>query len=184
MTKRIPFEIREAIVQVCGKAFHYKDPFRQFLIAADVPQELYDRFSDDSKFKIARHVFSQLDSMGEEGYAIQRRILTELCKLRKLPDENAPDREAGLNALRNLKKMALDQKFVAKKEQSASGDRAATARRKQADRAARAEKMTKLRQLFFTLSTSPESPQARGYSLEGLLSELFAALLHGPGANR
>ena len=34
MTKRLPFEIREAIVQVCGKAFHYKDPFRQFLIAA------------------------------------------------------------------------------------------------------------------------------------------------------
>jgi hypothetical protein len=48
---------------------------------------LYDRFSNDSKFKIARHVLSQLDTMGEEGHAIQRRILTETCKLRKLPDE-------------------------------------------------------------------------------------------------
>lgn len=37
MTKRLPFEIREAVVRVCGKVFWLKDPFRAFLVAAGVP---------------------------------------------------------------------------------------------------------------------------------------------------
>jgi len=30
MSSRLPFEIREAVVAVCGKAFWLKDPFRAF----------------------------------------------------------------------------------------------------------------------------------------------------------
>ena len=103
MATRLPFDIREAIVEVCGKAFHYKDPFRHFMLSCGVPAQLYDRFSEDSKYKIARHLLSELDARAEEGYQIQRRILTELCKFRKLPDANAPDRDAGLNSLRALR---------------------------------------------------------------------------------
>ena len=67
---------------------------------------------DDSKFKIARHLLADLDSMGDGGYLIQKRIITNLCRFRKLPDENVPDRSAGLNALRNLKHLALDPKLI------------------------------------------------------------------------
>jgi hypothetical protein len=60
---RLPFEIREAVVQVCGKAFWLKDPLRSFLLSAGVPPDLYDRFPDESKYKIARHVLGELDAI-------------------------------------------------------------------------------------------------------------------------
>lgn len=53
MRPRLPFEIREAVVAVCGKCFWLKDPFRTFLLACGVPPELYDRYADESKYKIA-----------------------------------------------------------------------------------------------------------------------------------
>ena len=175
MATRLPFDIREAIVEVCGKAFHYKDPFRHFMLSCGVPAQLYDRFSEDSKYKIARHLLSELDARAEEGYQIQRRILTELCKFRKLPDANAPDRDAGLNSLRALKQLALDQKLVVRKAQAATEAKAAEARRHQDGIAARANKMRELHERFSILAMSAESPQSRGYSLEEILAELFVA---------
>src|SRR5207302_8756779 len=52
----LPFEIREAVVQVCGRTFWLKDPLRAFLLAAGVPSPLYERYEEESKYKIARHV--------------------------------------------------------------------------------------------------------------------------------
>jgi len=74
VSARLPFEIREAVVQVCGKAFWLKDPFRTFLLSCGVPAEIYDRFADESKYKIIRHVLAELDALGEQGFLVQRRI--------------------------------------------------------------------------------------------------------------
>ena len=68
MSTRLPFEIREAVVSVCGKCFWLKDPFRAFMLAAGVPAELYDRYAEESKYKIARHILSELDGMDDEDY--------------------------------------------------------------------------------------------------------------------
>src|SRR5687767_11222431 len=107
MSSRLPFEIREAVVAVCGKCFWLKDPFRSFMLSCGVSAELYERFSDESKYKIARHVLGELDG-ADDGYSTQRRIVTELCKLRKVPDDNVPDRDAAIEALRWLKQLSLN----------------------------------------------------------------------------
>jgi hypothetical protein len=78
MSARLPFEIREALVAACGRAFWLKDPFRSFLMSAVVPPDVYDRYSEESKYKIARHVLAELDAKGDKGFLIQRRIVTEL----------------------------------------------------------------------------------------------------------
>ena len=73
-------------------AGHFKDPFRDFMLAAGVPADLYDRFGEESKYRITRHLRSEGDSMGEEGYQIQRRILTRTlqasphCRIQHLPE--------------------------------------------------------------------------------------------------
>lgn len=110
--------MREAIVEVCGKAFWLKDPLKSLMLSAGVPAELYERFAEESKFKIARHVLAELDAMGDEGWEIQPRLVTELCQLRKLADESVPDRDAGLAALRLLKKLAQDQRLFVEREQT------------------------------------------------------------------
>jgi len=173
MADKIPFEVREAAVAVCGKAFWLKDPFRAFLMSCGVPAEVYDRYADESKFKIARHVLADLDGMGDEGHQVQRRIVTEICKLRNVPDDNVPDRDAALAALRWLKQLAVDQKLHVEERRTTEDARAVEARRRQAALAARAQKMEQLRSTFATMAVSRDDPQARGYGLEDLLADLF-----------
>lgn len=169
----MPFEIREAVVQVCGKAFWLKDPLRSFLLSAGVPPDLYDRFADESKYKIARHVLSELDAMGEGGSDIQRRVVTELCRLRDVPDPNVPDRDAALSALRRLKEIALSQKLYAEAEKGAEDERAREARRRQEALHARAAGMRELLSRFQAMVSAGDDAQRRGYGLEELLAELF-----------
>lgn len=173
MSSRLPFEIREAVVAVCGKAFWLKDPFRGFLISCGVPVDVYDRYADESKFKIARHVLAELDSMGDEGFQVQRRIVTELARLRKVPDESVPNMDAALSALHWLKELALVQKLLVEEERQEVDVRAQEARRKQAALVARAQKMEELRRTFYAWTAARDDPQARGYGLEDLLAELF-----------
>ena len=173
-TPRLPFEIREAFVAVCGKCFWLKDPFKAFFLSCGVDEQLYNRYSDESKYKIARHVLAELDSQDDAGYAVQRRLVTELCKLRKLPDDNVPDRDAGLSALRYLKELALAHNLIALKSHVDRDARAEEASRQQAAVAARAQKMEELRKSFNSMAVSTDDPQSRGYGLEDLLAELFA----------
>ncbi len=173
MISRIPYEIREALISVCGKAFWYRDPFRAFLLSCGVPAGIYDRYGDESKFKIARHILAELDSLGDDGFDIQRRIITELARMRRPPDENVPNREAALEALRWLKKLAVNQRIVVETDQKTSDARAEEAKRKQAGLAARAQKLNELRTTFYGWTAAKDDPQARGYGLEDLLSELF-----------
>ncbi len=174
MSNRLPFEIREAVVSVCGKCFWLKDPFRAFMLSCGVPVELYDRFAEESKYKIARHILSELDGLDDEGYQIQRRVVTELAKLRKVPDDNVPDRDAALTALRWLKELALNHKMIALKSKVEQQNRAEEARRRQAALVARANKMEQLRTTYASIASATEDPQSRGYGLEDLLAELFA----------
>lgn len=171
--KKIPFEIKEAIVQVCGKAFWLKDPLKSFLISCDVPSALYDRFADESKYKIVRHILSELDVMGEEGFNVQQKIITELCKLRSIPDPTVLDRDAAVDSIKYLKKLAITQKLFIEEEKKEVEQRVVELQRKQAAIAARAQKMQELHQQFMIMSISKDDPQERGYSLEDLLSELF-----------
>lgn len=169
----LPYEVREAIVQVFGKAFWLKDPLRGFVVDAGVPAELFDRFAEESKFKIARHLLSELDSMGEDGWVIQRRLVTNFCRLRNLPDESVTDRDAGLAALRNLKELATAHELAVGEDRSAADQRAAAAKVKQAALLARQEKVQQLRTEFYAMAASREDPQQRGYGLEDLLADLF-----------
>jgi restriction endonuclease Mrr len=175
MKAHLPYEIKEALVRVCGKAFWLKDPFRSFLLSAGVPSEIYDRFGHESKYKIIRHVLAELEALDEEGFLIQRRIVTDLCKLRNAPDDLVPDRDAALRAIRELKELAVKQELVAVEEKSTEDQKTQEVRRKQAALAARAKKMDELRNKFASMVTSNEDPQKRGYGLENLLVELFEA---------
>lgn len=172
MIDRLPFELREAVVQVCGRAFWYKDPLKSLFLGAGVPQPLYDRYSEESKYKIARHILAELDLQGEAGWVIQRRIVEELCSLRGLPDD-AADRDAGLDALRYLKELAYSEGVVRAKESTDRERKVQEARRRQAAVTARAAKLQELRETYQGMVLSGDDPQGRGYGLEDLFAELF-----------
>ncbi|MPM62283.1 hypothetical protein SDC9_109149 [bioreactor metagenome] len=102
----LPYEIKDQIIQCFGRCFYYKDTVEAFLRSTGVSRELANKYKNEAKFVWARKILTELED-SEEGLLIQRRILTELCKLRNVPDE-VPDRDLGLEALRQLKALAND----------------------------------------------------------------------------
>jgi len=168
----LPYEILQAMIQCFGKAFHYKDNLTAFFLSCGVSRELNDKHREQAKFVWGRNVLSELGQT-ESGCLVQRRILTELCKLRDLPDKDAQDRNAGLEALRTLKRLALEQKLYV--EESRENEKGRSLQNEERQKIIRERKRTldRLRESFNNAVTSGNRQQA-GYSLEDLLKELFA----------
>jgi len=169
----LPHTVKNALIEVCGRAFWYKQPLFDMFARAGIPEDLYLKYEHEAKFKIARQLLGDLEQMGDEGMLLQRRLLTELCRLRDLPDKEVPDRDAGLEALRTLKAAAQQHDLVVEQEHVAAQRRTSDAE-SQVQRAR--DRQRRLQELFqaFTLLAQSDDPQARGYELEDLLRELFA----------
>lgn len=170
--KRLPYQVKEALISVCGKAFWLKQPLINIMLEAGVREELIQQFEDQSKYKMARCIIAALEKEGAEGWLVQKRLLTTMCNLRNLVDDTVPDRDAGLDALRNLKALALKEDLVrrealedVKAKQKERIDRAREA-------SERKRRLDELNKIFSSLVTSSDA-QSRGYSLEDLLKELF-----------
>ncbi len=168
----LPYDITEAIVQCFGRCFHYKDGVAAFLRSGGVRRELIDKYREHAKFVWARKVLADL-SETEEGCQTQRRILTNLCNLRDLPDRDVPDRDAGLGALRSLKELALQRDLIVRKQKAKERDNVRIAEERDRLVQERAAKLVKLRDQFAAAVTGDDR-QAAGYSLEDLLVELFS----------
>lgn len=169
----LPQDIKEALIQVCGRAFWYKQPLFDMFARAGISENIYLKYEHEAKFKIARLVLSDLERMGEDGFLLQRRLLTELCKLRNLPDTEVPDRDAGLDALRTLKETARSHDLIAEEEKAGSLRRTSDAQDAVQKARERERRLEELKNAFLDLS-SAENRQASGYGLEDLLTELFA----------
>jgi len=169
--KEIPFEIMEQIVQCFGRCFHYKDPVANFMISSGVPKELVQRYKHEVKFLWSRHVLSELNET-DEGRLVQRRILTNLCSLRDLPDKEVTDRNAGLDALRKLKNLAIENELVVKDEKRNIDHRRIQSEQRQKQLQERAKMLEELKKKFND-GLIDSNRQRAGYFLEELLSNLF-----------
>jgi len=168
----LPFDIIEAIIQCFGRSFYYKDAMEAFLVSGGVGRSLARKYRHEPKFVWARKLLADL-SETEEGRIIQRRILTELCKLRSLPDSGVQDRDAGIRALTRLKDLAYKYDLVAKQKKADAQSRERQAEERSRLQQERARKLDSLRNRLVQGFTDNDRQRA-GYSLEDLLRELFA----------
>ncbi len=169
----LPHEVKNALIEVCGRCFWYKQPLFDIFARAGISEDLYLRYEHEAKFKIARQLLGDLEQMSDEGMSLQRRLLTELCKLRGLPDKEVPDRDAGLHALRNLKQAAVDHDLVTKEEKQTAARRVSDSEESVQKARDRERRLRELLEAFAEMSASSDA-QARGYGLEDLLKEVFA----------
>lgn len=168
----LPYEILEAMIQCFGRCFHFKDGVTSFFLSCGVSRELNEKHRDQVKFVWARRVLTELGE-NDNGRLLQRRILTELCKLRNLPDKEVPDRDAGLEALRNLKELAVKHQLFVQESKKVADNRARLQAERQRLIQQRQEKLESLRKVFNN-SIKSDNRQEAGYALEDLLKELFA----------
>jgi hypothetical protein len=169
---RLPHDIVEAMVQCFGRGFHYKDGMAAFLLTAGVERSLVEKYRAEAKYPWARKILTELGDT-ENGCVTQRRILTHLCQLRDLPDEKAPDRSAGLDALRKLKALASEHQLHVETTKTEGKHRHDLQEQRQRVASERAKKLEHLKAEFFGGLTG-EDRQRAGYSLEDMLKDLFA----------
>jgi len=167
----LPYEVRIQIIQCFGTCFHYKDNMETFLVTCGVDRKLAHMHRDFPKFVWAKHLFNELDKL-ENGYEIKRRILTELCKLRNLPDKDSPNPDAGLAALRKLKTLAIDNEISFLGEKKKVINRKTIAEEHAKLIKERSDKLIELRKIFYENSYK-NNRQSAGYSLEDILEGLF-----------
>jgi hypothetical protein len=168
----LPYEIFEAMIQCFGRSFFYKDAMSAFLYNCEVPRALADKHRHEHKFVWARKLLTELGE-SESGRLLQRKILTALCQLRNLPDKEVTDRDAGLDALRKLKELALAHDLVARDEIEKGVQRKQAVAERARLLQERAAKLESLRQTF-SAAVMNSNRQTAGYSLEDVLRELFA----------
>lgn len=168
----LPYEIVEAMIQCFGRCFHYKDLMASLLLSSGVDKSIIDKHRGEYKFTWARLLLTEL-GQHEHGYMLQRRILTELCKLKDVPDPKVSDRNAALEALRKLKQLAVEHDLLTINERTKSDQKKFFAEQKEQLINFRARKLSEL-QSRFTGGLSQQNRQAAGYSLEDILVELFS----------
>lgn len=170
--KRLPSSVKEALVTVCGKSFWLKEPLCNIFREAGVPEDVISEYYDEPKFKFARHVIAKLETMDEEGWLMQQKILTKICNLRNLIEDEVPNRNAGIDALRNLKTLALKENMIVKVEKDKKNIKLQEHNDAIKKKSARESKIKELLDKFNDL-IKYDNHQSRGYSLENLLYELF-----------
>jgi hypothetical protein len=179
MASAVPEVLRSAVVRVCRDAFWYRGDVEALFLAAGVSPALWARHSADdaSKARIARGVLSELASLGSSGDVIQKRIISELCRMSK-PHPEAPDEAKGRAALDDLRAEAKrGGALLVDPETSAATQRQEQAKRRAFAEQQRREKLGAARDTFFELLRAKpraiSDRQARGYALESLLADLF-----------
>ncbi|MCL6302046.1 hypothetical protein [Streptomyces kronopolitis] len=167
-----------AAIAVCRDALHWRDDLRAIFHTAGVPRQLYNRYDQPgiSKAKISRAIFDELHEQGAAGHAIQRKIIEELCNMRKA-QADAPDQKAGAEALAELKQVAQEQRVLVDPDRAAATARQAAEKRRLQSLQERQATLGELRIDFLKLvqQDASQSAQRRGYDLEKQFARLFRA---------
>jgi|SRR5580700_1105189 hypothetical protein len=169
----LPLDVVEAAVSAIGKVFYYKSSLKALLRRAGVSNGWFERYSADTKYAIARHVFGDLELRGESGRKVAIRIIQELCAIRK-PADDLVDKAAALSALSELRTLSHQARIEDAREE-------VSREKRQAEQTKRVEAITRhervLVQCYAKYQTllAETDFQKRGYALEELFKELFLA---------
>lgn len=171
--KPIPTDLRQAVIQCAGKVFYYKGDLKDLLMRCGVSEGVFLKYEAESKFKIMRSILTDLDLIGDNGISIQHCIVSAFAEMRSVNANGVEDLEGARAALLHLKKLAAEQPISSATEVQEAAKRAEAAERRVTAVASRATKLDEIKRNFVCLATAKGEEQARGYSLEGILRELF-----------
>lgn len=174
--RSLPLDIQEALIEAVGDVFYFRDVFRRFVVRCGVPAALYERHADkQSKRAILRSILADLEQLGDEGWIIQRRVLSEFCALKR-PPEGHVDPVRAARAIHMVKTLAREHDLLVKREKAGARERIIGLIQAETAAQEKRKQMANLRHEFTELIRSHE-PQERGYAFERLIAKLFRA--HG-----
>jgi len=168
----IPFEFIDSLKQCFGRCFYYKDTLVSFLVTCGLEHKLASKYKGEYKFVWAEKLLGELNET-EEGRLRIKRIITGFNQLRKLPDAQVADKDAGLSALRHLKELITKNESVVANQKRETISRYKISQEKEKLIQQRASKLESVRNAFYAGFSCPNRQEA-GFSLEDIIKDLFA----------
>ncbi|MDV6212642.1 hypothetical protein R3Q08_30735 [Rhodococcus erythropolis] len=178
--KPLPAAVQAEVVNACRAAFYYRDDFKALMLTAGVTRGMYGRHDhpENSKAVMTRRILDDLHDLGSNGWTVQRKIALELCTLDR-PGNGVEDPKAARDALDRLRRVAKAAHVIVDTEQAAIDERRTREAKRQQTLAEERKNIELLSHRFTELATdrprTAGEKQARGYQLEMLLVDLFAA---------
>lgn len=167
----VPLSVFEAAVRVAGEALYWKDSLKRIMRNCGVSENGYARHATLSKYQIFRSVWGDLDNAGTPGRTVQHKLVVALANL-DAPDVKVPDLAAGRQAIADLRRLANQEQLLVSPADLERERLKAKASKQASDFSAHQDRLDALQVEFLQLHQKQDH-QARGYSLERLLSELF-----------
>lgn len=163
----LSYEITQQVIQCFGLCFHYKHNMEQFLLSCNVPKSIIEKHKvkNKAKFTWARDIMFELSSK-EQHILTQKRIVTELCKLKDIHDNGVNDKNKAMDTLRKLRIIAKEyDKSLSNKTLNTK----TTPKEKVPSKSMELEKLNKL----FKQNMLLKNRQEAGFHLELILQNLF-----------
>ena len=164
------YEIKQKVIEIAGTCFWYWDNFFIFMENCGIRKDHYKRYEGESKYKMMRNILNDLEVDNKEN--VIEKIITELYKLKNIPDKNVPDPVKSKRVLSELKKLCgedlIEKEIEKRKEQETT--------KKYIERTKatinKTQILNELNEKFLKLFTESDL-QKRGYELERIIHDLF-----------
>jgi hypothetical protein len=175
MNKKIPYEVKEAMVSLSGACFWYWTGFNSFLDSCGVSRTLQTRYSKETsnnKYTVMRNILTSLEEQNKQD--IIDNIISEFYKLDNAIDIYNLDTEKAKQLLSNFKIIVGNDPIdiaVRKKERESARNKS---NEKKKQYVSYEKSLESLNKFFIDLSMLKDTTkQKRGFELEKIFSELL-----------
>lgn len=181
-----PPELLELLVETVPRLVRGKKGVVLFLRGAGVADEDLSEVEhtltidpgSTNKFEIVRNVLTKVNVRGDSGLRPRREIIKRVVEFENFETCWPEDQLKAKGLVASVREAVNVKDSFTRMKQERDAEREATVARQRAERAAAAEKRTKIEQVDTRLSSlfaMDDKPQERGKLLESVLNELFRA---------
>ena len=175
MTKKLGFEVKQAIVGLSGACFWYWKTFHSFLQSCGVPQNIIQRYPKGSynKYDVMRNTLEDLETAGK--LDVINAIISTLYKMRGPIDPDGVDIKRAKNLLVEFRELVGNDPIETEIQRQNQRKARQQYQTSIEEKRGLAHRLNELNQRLIELSSSSEiSPQNRGFELERLFFDLLA----------
>ncbi|MBO2701487.1 restriction endonuclease [Shewanella algae] len=174
MSKKINYEVKEAMVSLSGACFWYWNSFYSFLDSSGVSKSLCNRFPREvfNKYQVMRNVLEHLEETGD--IEAINGLISNFFRLRGAVDKDSLDERKAKELLAEFRELVGNDPIEAEIERRKREEARSTYSSKVEESKSQRKRLEDLNALFMSLASGSEyTPQQRGYKLEDLFCDLL-----------
>ncbi|MBT3030256.1 MAG: hypothetical protein KME36_04035 [Candidatus Thiodiazotropha sp. (ex Lucina pensylvanica)] len=174
MSKKINYEIKEAMVSLSGACFWYWNSFYSFLDSSGVSKSLRNRFPREAfnKYQVMRNVLEHLEETGDT--EMINGLISNFFRLRGAVDRDALDEKKAKELLAEFRELVGNDPIEAEIERRKREEARSTYSSQVEESKSQRKRLEDLNTFFMSLAAGGEyTPQQRGYKLEDLFCDLL-----------